>query len=192
MEKSRIYCHCWRSRKEDIGGDSVGSGGGNDAKCTLCGVSFSVRHGGANDVVKHLSMKGHWQTVNSKSSTSTLSRYGFGQSDEAVKARRKDEVQVQRAKALFIQFVAEHNLSFRMGGHFGKLVKSMFPDSEIARQFQCARTKTSVLTRYGNGKLCQDQLFEWLTSDTPIFFGFFVYTIYCIYADDTQSSLLLI
>lgn len=58
-------------------------------------ISFSVRHGGANDVVKHLSTKGHWQTVNSKSSTSTLSRYGFGQSDEARK--KKDEVQIASA-----------------------------------------------------------------------------------------------
>ena len=48
----------------------------------------------------------------------------------------------------------------------------MFPDSEIARQFQCARIKTSVLTRYGNGKFCQDQLFERLTSNTPVFFVF--------------------
>ena len=152
-KKKKVYCHfksAWKSQeftvtvgeaeKKVSGAILSGEEGGDDAKCTLCSVSFSVRHGGANDVVKHLSTKGHWQIVNSKSSTSTLSRYGFGQSDEAVKTRKKkDEVQmqVQRAEALFIQFVAEHNLSFGTGNHFSKLVKSMFPDSEIARQFQC-------------------------------------------------------
>ena len=31
-----------------------------------------------------------------------------------------------------------------------------------------------MLTRYGNGKFCQDQLFERLTSDTPVFFSLLV------------------
>ena len=50
----------------------------------------------------------------------------------------------------------------------------MFPDSEIARQFQCARTKTSVLTHFGNGKFCQDQLIERLTSDIPVYFSLLI------------------
>ena len=84
--------------------------GADNAKCTICGVSVSVHHGGPNDIVKHFSTKGHWQAVNAKSSSSTLARCGFGHSDEALKARKKDEqqMQVQRAEAMFIQFVAEH------------------------------------------------------------------------------------
>ena len=74
---------------------------------------------------------------------------------------------------MFIQFVAEH-MSFRTGDHFSKLVKSMFSDSEVARQFQCARTKTSVLKRFGNGKFCQDQLIERLTSDIPVYFSLLI------------------
>ena len=50
----------------------------------------------------------------------------------------------------------------------------MFPDSEIARQFQCSRTKTSVLTRFGNGKFCHDRLIEGLTTDTPVYFSLLV------------------
>ena len=70
----------------------LGVDGADNAKCTICGVSFSVRHGGANDIVKHFSTKSHWQAVNAKTSSSTLARYGFGHSDEALKAwKKKDE-----------------------------------------------------------------------------------------------------
>ena len=55
--------------------------GADNAKCTACGVRFFVRHGEANDIIKYFSMKGHWQAVNAKSSSSTLAlaRFGFGQ-----------------------------------------------------------------------------------------------------------------
>ena len=72
-------------------------------------------------------------------------------------------------------FVAEHNLPFRTGDHFTKLVKSMFPDSDIARQFQCSRTKTSVITRLGTTKWVHDQLIATLTnSSQPVFFSLVV------------------
>ena len=74
----------------------------------------------------------------------------------------------------WVQLTAEHNLSFRTADHFTKLVKTMFPDPEVARQFQCSRTKTSVLTRFGNGKFCHDQLIVRLTSDTPVYFSLLV------------------
>ena len=66
--------------------------------------------------------------MSSVSSTTSLAKFGFGQSDVVKKAREKQEeqqLQVNRAEALFIQFVAEHNLPFRTGDHFTKLVKSM-------------------------------------------------------------------
>ena len=39
------------------------------------------------------------------------------------------------AETMFAHFVAEHNLPFTVGDHFTKLVKAMFPDSEIAKKF---------------------------------------------------------
>ena len=48
-------------------------------------------------------------------------------------------------------------------------MKSMFPDSDIAKQFQCSRTKTMVLVRMGNSKSCQDELLSTLTGNHSIF-----------------------
>ena len=69
-----------------------GVDGGDNAKCKLCGVTFSVRHGGTNDVVKHFSSKNHLQLMSSSSSTTqssttqTLDNFGFGQSEVTKRA----------------------------------------------------------------------------------------------------------
>ena len=163
---------------KSISGDVLSGVEGEDtAKCKVFGVTFSVRHGGANDVVKHFSSQNHLQAMSSTCSTHTLAKFGFGQSEAAKRARRKreeEQLQVKKAETLFVQFVAEHNLPFRIGDHFTKLVKGMFPDSDIARQFQCSRTKTSVLVRYGNGRFCHDKLVETLTSTTPVNYSLLV------------------
>ena len=84
-------------------------------------------------------------------------------------------LKVQQAEALFVYFVAEHNMLFRTGDHFTKLVKNMFRDLDIARQFQCSQTKTSVLTNFGNANWVHDQLIATLTnSSQPVFFSLLV------------------
>ena len=45
------------------------------------------------------------------------------------------------AEALWSMFVAKHNLAFLTSDHANKLFPKMFPDSEIAKQFFCGRTK---------------------------------------------------
>ena len=190
VKKKKLYCHfktLWKTQEfsvklnggatKSICGDVLsGVEGGDSAKCRVCGVTFSVRHGGVNDVLKHFSSRNHLQAMCSTSST--LANFGFGHSEEARRARRKQEdeqLQVQKAESLFIQFVAEHNLPFRTSDHFTKLVKIMFPDSNIARQFHCSRTKTSVLARYGNGQFCHGILIYMLTSSpTPIYYNLLV------------------
>lgn len=187
--KKKAYCHfkdSWKSRDFSVNnrGATISVSGevlsgvdrGDTAKCKVCGVNFSVRHGGANDVVKHFSSKNHLQAMSSLSQT--LDKFGFGSNGAAQRARKKQEeeqLQVQRAESLFVQFVAEHNLPFRVGDHFTKLVKVMFPDSSIAKQFHCSRTKTSVLVHYGSGSFCHDRLIETLTStSTPVYYSLLI------------------
>ena len=51
----------------------------------------------------------------------------------------------------------------------------MFPDSDIARQFQCSWTKISVLTKFGDAKWVHVQLIATLTnSSQPVFFSILV------------------
>ena len=43
------------------------------------------------------------------------------------------------------QFIAVHNLPFQAADHLSDLFKSMFPDSTIASDFACKRTKTKAI-----------------------------------------------
>ena len=44
-------------------------------------------------------------------------------------------------------FVAKHNIPFLSGDHATKLFRKMFPDSELAKKFSCARTKTTAIVK---------------------------------------------
>ena len=86
-KKTKLYCHfksLWKAQEfsqsvrvgdrsgaqRTVSGDILsGVDGGDNAKCKLCGITFSVRHGGANDV-KHFSTK-KTLTMSSSSSTKT-------------------------------------------------------------------------------------------------------------------------
>ncbi len=52
------------------------------------------------------------------------------------------------AEVYFVSFIAEHNLPFLTADHFIKLCKKMFPDSNIAQEFACRRTKTTAIVKY--------------------------------------------
>ena len=52
------------------------------------------------------------------------------------------------AEVLFTAFILEHNLPFEVAAHAGNLFRSMFPDSEIAKKYGCAPTKTAAITKY--------------------------------------------
>ncbi len=48
-----------------------------------------------------------------------------------------------QAETFFTTFIVEHNLPLAAADHAGPLFRKMFPDSEIAKQYGCARTKTA-------------------------------------------------
>ena len=55
--------------------------------------------------------------------------------------------QVMTSEIYFATFMAEHNVPFLAADHFSKLCKSMFPESKIAQQFACSRTKTTAIIK---------------------------------------------
>lgn len=53
--------------------------------------------------------------------------------------------QIISAEVKFTAFIVEHNLPLAVADHAGPLFKSMFPDSNIAAKYGCARTKTTAI-----------------------------------------------
>jgi hypothetical protein len=137
------------------------------AFCSVCCIHISVSHGGKNDAEKHSKTSQHIQQVESRSSNKKINSFF---------PRAKDPLphQVMNAETLFANFVAEHNLPFTVGDHFTKLVKVMFPDSQIAQKFACGRMKTTMVIKKALApkvtapviKMCQTQPFSILIDES--------------------------
>ena len=48
---------------------------------------------------------------------------------------------VMLAEVMTCKYIAMHNISFQEADHFSDLIKTMFPDSAIARDFPCKHSK---------------------------------------------------
>ena len=57
------------------------------------------------------------------------------------------EESVIRAEVLFAYFLGEHHLALQLGDHCTKLFKLMCPDSSIAKDFKCSRTKATAVLK---------------------------------------------
>lgn len=62
------------------------------------------------------------------------------------------EEAVKKADIHLAAYVAEHNISYNAIDHLPKLIKEICPDSEIAKQIQCGRTKCSTIVKNVIGK----------------------------------------
>ena len=106
------------------------------AFCVRCSRDICMAHGGVKDLKKHKN------TALSHSERSTVgalplsSCYGPVRSSEVLEAEVK-----------FGYFLGEHHLAFNITDHASKLFSSMFPDSAIAKEFKCGRTKATAILR---------------------------------------------
>lgn len=53
--------------------------------------------------------------------------------------------QVTRAEVKMTNFIVEHNLPFAIADHLSPLLQDVFPDSQIAKHYSSARTKTTSM-----------------------------------------------
>ena len=120
--------------------------------------------------------------MSSRQTTKSLSHFGFGHSAAAVSARIRAEelnLKVQRAEELFVHFIAEHNLPFRTGDHFTKIVKRCFPTLRLLGNFSAPRPKHLCLQIMAMASGCMhDQLVASLTdnsdSSQPVYYSLLV------------------
>ena len=102
--------------------------------CTVCQLDFSIAGGGVHQVKRHCQSKGHTDRMKDMKRQPTLQV-----------SLKNTATQVNCAELYFAMFIAEHNLPFAVADHFNKLCSVMFPESKIAAEFACTRTKTAAL-----------------------------------------------
>lgn len=100
--------------------------------------SFSISHQGKKDVQRHLSGAHHKQNTRASDGCQTINSF----------FKKKSEEQVTYAEVLYTGYLLEHNLPFEAAAHARPLFRKIFPDSEIAKTYGCAATKTAAIINY--------------------------------------------
>ena len=108
--------------------------GENFAFCKLCNSDFTIGHGGAHDIRQHEKANKHQLAV---SSTTTQPELKF--------IHTRENLDVIRSEVLFTKFLIERNLPLSVANDAGDLFRTLFLDSNIAKDYACARTKTVAI-----------------------------------------------
>jgi len=106
--------------------------------CNLCNKDVSCGHQGELDLKRHICGKVHTGRIRAKSETKPLTTMFVAKNSESDLLARKAELR-------FTGFLAEHNLPLAAADHLGSLIRCSFPDSKIAQNYSCARTKSTCL-----------------------------------------------
>ena len=120
---------CFRSGREEW-----------EAECLVCkaGTYVSVANKGAVDLQAHVDSDKHNKAIRGESSSTKLTDY-------FVKPGSKLEDAVTAAEGVFAFHTVKHHSSFKSMDCTSALLKKTFPDSEVARKFSSARTKTEAI-----------------------------------------------
>ena len=96
---------------------------------------FSYAHQSEADIKQHILTKTHKAKASSLRQQPTLN---------FVPQNDKLTFKISRAEVLMTNFIVENNLPIALVDKCGSLFRNMFPDSQIAKQDQCAKTKLFV------------------------------------------------
>ncbi|XP_030841581.1 uncharacterized protein LOC115924065 [Strongylocentrotus purpuratus] len=108
------------------------------AFCRVCRCDLKIAHGGAGDISIHLRSKKHIEKEVAEEKAKNIPKEG-----RINTFFRKEDYSVINAEVMFTDFLVEHNIPLAAADHSGQLFRRMFPDSRIAKQYNCARTKAS-------------------------------------------------
>ena len=118
----------------------------------LTGYIILILLGGKSDLNKHAKSSKHERNWRSTQSTPTLQKLMAGHS-----SLDKDRM---KAELLFTCFQAEHNIAMLAADHAGPLFRAMFPGSDVARVYACARTKATALVNHALAPEFHDPVVE--------------------------------
>ena len=118
------------------------------AHCRYCRMDFSIARSGQFDISRHCKSKTHAEHVKVKNAA-----VGSQDITKFMPTQRimPSEQAVIRAEAMFTELIVKMNLPLSTADVVSKTVKSAFPDSRVAADYQwCCRNKTTAITILSN------------------------------------------
>jgi len=107
--------------------------------CKVCRKDVSIKHQGALDIERHSEGKTHRLQIASARSQTQLS---FKSTAHPM------HEQVTAAEVRNTVMLAHHNAALCLADHIGPMQCKNFPDSEIVKNYHCARTKTACILNH--------------------------------------------
>ena len=104
-------------------------------RCNVCAKNLSCGHQGVADVKDHIASQSHQKLAKT---LATQPRLTFTSADPL-------QDKITRAEVKIANFMVEHNVPFAVADHLSTLLCDIFPDSQIAKQYSSARTKTTSI-----------------------------------------------
>ncbi|KAH6925669.1 hypothetical protein HPB50_008486 [Hyalomma asiaticum] len=155
--------------KKDGNGDFISlwcrpSGNDSDGFCVLCNVTVSCTHHGSSAVMRHATSAKHVENARKhrdKDGVLTKSRCTQSTLDFSRNAPTTSlQESVAKAEALFALTVVANSLPYTLADVATATYPHMFPDSQIAKAFQCGRKKVSYIISDGLGPYFKGKVVE--------------------------------
>ena len=106
--------------------------------CLICEKSVSIEHQGRQDLQRNCRGKSYVNLLIVKRKQGPINTHFLPYGSNIEKQASIAEVKV-------VGFLAGHNLPFATADHLGPLFKSTFPDSKLAKDYSCCKTKASCI-----------------------------------------------
>lgn len=107
----------------------------SDVTCEKCRTDFSVAHGGAGDIEKHLRSEKHKLSDHAAASSSSMHKF-FKKTDSP----SSKDFEVAAAEATWAYHTVQESHSFRSNDCASRLIQTCFE-----QKFRCARTKSEAI-----------------------------------------------
>ena len=111
--------------------------------CDICRSQVSCSHQGKADVARHVASTSHERAAKAVQSSGTLDCFAVHVTCSS--GMGAVESKTRRAEVKMACAMAVHNIPLAFADHFSPLLRDMVPDSEIARGYQSAKTKTTCI-----------------------------------------------
>ena len=114
---------------------------------------------GINHVKEHCKGTIHEQNKEAIKMTRKI-LFSFGSSDDSYFKR-----DVLRSEEKHTNFFIQHNIFFAVADHLSLMYQRLFPDSKIAKNFKCSRTKTTRIMNQAMRLLLRNELTEYMKEE---------------------------
>jgi hypothetical protein len=134
---NQVYLSCYSA----IPGIKPSKLSKSHAFCNYCNIDISISHSGRFDITRHCGKAKHKNFVNAAKSARPITQF------LPARTLENNERAVIKAETMMTEVIVNCNMPLSVADVFTKTLKAAFPDSAIAKKYECGRSKTTALVK---------------------------------------------